>query len=39
MNKITVLGLINERASLLRSLLELGVVDINEEEPGEIIRD
>ncbi len=39
MNKITVLGLINERASLLRSLLELGVVDINEEEPGESIRD
>lgn len=39
MNKITVLGLINERASLLKSLLELGVVDINEEEPGEELRD
>jgi len=39
MNKITVLGLINERASLLKSLLELGVVDINEEEPGEGLKD
>ena len=39
MNKITVLGLINERTALLKSLMELGVIDINEEEPSEEIMD
>jgi V/A-type H+-transporting ATPase subunit I len=39
MNKITVLGLIRERASLLESLQGFGVVDISQEEPGEELKD
>lgn len=39
MNKITVLGLREERSQLLKSLMELGVVEISQEEPGEDISD
>lgn len=39
MNKITVLGLQEERSQLLKSLMELGVVEISQEEPGEDISD
>ena len=34
MNKITVLGLREERTQLLKSLMDLGVVEITQEEPG-----
>lgn len=37
MNKITVLGLQEERSQLLKSLMELGVVEISQEKPGEDI--
>lgn len=37
MNKITVLGLKEERSQLLKSLMDLGVVEITQEEPGEDI--
>lgn len=39
MNKITVLGLKEERSQLLTSLMKLGVVEITQEEPGEDIGD
>ncbi|MGI6086020.1 MAG: V-type ATP synthase subunit I [Acetivibrionales bacterium] len=39
MNKITVLGLAEERSALLKSLLKLGVVEIDQEEPGEDLGD
>lgn len=39
MNKITVLGLKEERSQLLKSLMELGVVEITQEEPSEDIGD
>jgi len=39
MNKITVLGLKEERSQLLASLMKLGVVEITQEEPGEDIGD
>lgn len=39
MNKITVLGLKEERSQLLKSLMDLGVVEITQEEPGEDLRD
>lgn len=38
MNKITLLGLVKERSSLLESLMSLGVVEINQEEPDEEIK-
>lgn len=39
MNKITVLGLKEERTKLLKSLMDLGVVEITQEEPGSDISD
>jgi V/A-type H+-transporting ATPase subunit I len=39
MNKIAVLGLIEERTDLLKSLMEFGAVDINQEEPSDDIQD
>lgn len=39
MNKITVLGLKEERSQLLKSLMDLGVVEITQEEPGSDISD
>lgn len=39
MNKITVLGLKEERSQLLKSLMDLGVVEITQEEPGSDICD
>lgn len=39
MNKITVLGLTEERSALLKSLLKLGVLEIDQEEPGEDLGD
>ncbi|MGI6122866.1 MAG: V-type ATP synthase subunit I [Acetivibrionales bacterium] len=39
MNKITVLGLSEERSALLKSLLKLGVLEINQEEPQEDFGD
>ncbi len=39
MNKITVLGLKEERSQLLKSLMDLGVVEITQEESGEDLRD
>lgn len=35
MNKITLLGLKEERSRLLKALMDLGVVEISQEEPGE----
>ena len=39
MNKIAVLGLIEERSELLKSLMKMGVVEIDQVEPDEELRD
>lgn len=39
MNKIAVMGLTQERSALLESLMELGVVEIKQEEVSEYLQD